>query len=391
MRKFNRHSSKTTAALFAAIMAAAFTTACGQNTGTSEGASSTAMEQVSSSAASEEVPQESEAAQQSDSTTENGTAKNNTDESNAGASEEASASLRDAVTAANGTSYNADAFANLLNAGLMDFDLPLHVQTTSFEKQTDSSSVTLVTAIYQTIHLLDSLSSEEQTAYAALKDALEAEDTATVSRLFAEAASAEEAAKETAKNEDMQQFLPYTIESKLKVKRADKQVLSYLRQEYSWFGGAHPNTYYVSHNYHPTTGQELTLRDVCADYNAVCERVLKTLKTYEQNAGDMGSPFFEGYEETVKALFDAAAAAGTPAESDAASIPSVPSAEVSGETLSAASDAAQPELQWFLTDDAFVAVFNAYDIAPYAAGPSTVVIPFDGNESLFTEIESEMK
>lgn len=41
------------------------------------------------------------------------------------------------------------------------------------------------------------------------------------------------------------------------------------------------------------------------------------------------------------------------------------------------------QVQWFLTNDGVTIWFNQYDIAPYAAGPVTVEIPFEKQGDLF--------
>lgn len=41
------------------------------------------------------------------------------------------------------------------------------------------------------------------------------------------------------------------------VARADEHILSIALHEYSWLGGAHPNTYLTGYNFDPVTGEEL--------------------------------------------------------------------------------------------------------------------------------------
>ena len=114
--------------------------------------------------------------------------------------------------------------------------------------------------------------------------------------------------------------------------RTDETVLSLQQTEYSWLGGAHPNTYYKGICFDTKTGKELSLQDIAADYDGVYDSVCQKLK--EENDPDM---FFEGYEDTVKAMFYG-------------------------------KDPDYGSVQWFLMNDRVVILFNQYDIAPYAAG-----------------------
>ena len=122
--------------------------------------------------------------------------------------------------------------------------------------------------------------------------------------------------------------------------RADETVLCLMQTDYSWMGGAHPNTFITGITYDTQTGKELSLKDIVKDYDGVYDEVLKKLA--EDNDPNM---FFEGYQDMVKAMFYGG-------------------------------DADYGPVQWFLTNDGVTIWFNQYDIAPYAAGPVTVEIPF---------------
>ena len=129
--------------------------------------------------------------------------------------------------------------------------------------------------------------------------------------------------------------------------RADETVVSLQQREYSWLGGAHPNTYSRGICYDTKTGKELSLQDIAADYDGIYDYVCQ--KLVEENDPDI---FFEGYEDTVKAMFYGG-------EPDYGSV------------------------QWFLMNDRVVILFNQYDIAPYAAGQICVEIPFAESAGLF--------
>ena len=122
--------------------------------------------------------------------------------------------------------------------------------------------------------------------------------------------------------------------------RADETVLSLTQTEYTWLGGAHPYTYITGITYDTKTGKELSLKDIAADYDGIYDYVCKKLP--EENEPDM---FFEDYEDTVKSMFY----------------------EENGD---------YGPVKWFLTDEGVTIWFNQYDIAPYAAGPVSVEIPF---------------
>lgn len=159
--------------------------------------------------------------------------------------------------------------------------------------------------------------------------------------------------------EDVPQ-VPYEMDSTVILKRADEKVVSYLRESFSQLGGAHPSTYYTGKNYDAKTGEVLTLRELTPDYDGLYQYVCEELaKRNSENPGN----FFDDYESTVHELFYGAAledeTAGTTESGD------------EGLYLEM-----QGMIQWYLDKDGLSVIFNDYDIAPYAAGPSVVTIPF---------------
>ena len=164
--------------------------------------------------------------------------------------------------------------------------------------------------------------------------------------------------KEQAENEETQ--TPYEIDSTILLKRADEKVVSYLRDSFSQLGGAHPSTYYTGKNYNAKTGELLTIRDIATDYDALYQYVCEELAG---RAAKDPNVYFEGYTDTVHDMFYGADVEGNDASTE------------NGE-IGLYSE--MPEMiQWYLDGDGLTVVFNDYDIAPYAAGPSTVTIPFD--------------
>lgn len=156
---------------------------------------------------------------------------------------------------------------------------------------------------------------------------------------------------------------PYEMDSAVLVKRADERVVSYVREDFSQLGGAHPSTYFTGKNYDAKTGEELSLKDVVSNYDGVYQYVLDELAQREKEDGNENC-YFDGYEDTVKEMFYGA--------SDTGSTDTAEGSEESGLYPDM-----QAEVQWYLEDDGLTVIFNDYDIAPYAYGPSVVKIPFD--------------
>lgn len=176
---------------------------------------------------------------------------------------------------------------------------------------------------------------------------------------------------------DMQAFLEdndwettgslYGIEDTISMKRGDDRIFSYVTTDYSYLGGAHPNVVYNSYNYDTKTGKRLTLRDVTEDYDSLYAQVLDTLRAFQEEH-DM---FFEDYEDTVKGMFYGFSAEEDLEDSDMTAA----DREETPDTAGTASDI--DNIQWYLTDNELVVIFNRYDIAGYAFGPTAVKIPFE--------------
>lgn len=178
---------------------------------------------------------------------------------------------------------------------------------------------------------------------------------------------------------DMQTFLEdsdwettgslYAIEDTISMKRGDDRIFSYVTTDYSYLGGAHPNFVYNGYNYDTKTGKRLTLRDVTEDYDSLYAQVLDTLRAFQEEQEDF--MFFEDYEDTVKEMFY-----GFSAEEDLedSGMTDADREEIS-DTAGTASDI--DNIQWYLTDNELVVIFNRYDIAAYVFGPTAVKIPFE--------------
>lgn len=164
-------------------------------------------------------------------------------------------------------------------------------------------------------------------------------------------------------NQSGENVTPYEMDSEVDVKRADEKVVSYVREDFSQLGGAHPSKYFTGKNYDAKTGEELSLRDVVSNYDGLYQYVLDELAQREKEDGNENC-YFDGYEDTVKQMFYGA--------SDDSSTDTADGSEESGLYPDM-----QAVVQWYLEDDGLTVIFNDYDIAPYAYGPSVVKIPFD--------------
>ncbi len=164
-------------------------------------------------------------------------------------------------------------------------------------------------------------------------------------------------------NQSGENVTPYEMDSEVDVKRADEKVVSYVREDFSQLGGAHPSKYFTGKNYDAKTGEELSLRDVVSNYDGVYQYVLDELAQREKEDGNENC-YFDGYEDTVKQMFYGVSDDGSTDTAD-------------GSEESGLYPDMQAVVQWYLEDDGLTVIFNDYDIAPYAYGPSVVKIPFD--------------
>lgn len=129
--------------------------------------------------------------------------------------------------------------------------------------------------------------------------------------------------------------------------RSDEKIVSLSVDEYSYLGGAHPNSYIVGYNLNPLTGKEYALKDVVTDYDRLYQMTGEQLK--ENYPADS---FFEGYEEMMKSMFyDEKGQYG--------------------------------RVQWTMDMEGITLHFNNYDLGPYAAGRFEVRFDFSQVPELF--------
>lgn len=96
-------------------------------------------------------------------------------------------------------------------------------------------------------------------------------------------------------------MFPYQADRKYTVARADKTVLSFIEDEYSFTGGAHPNSTREAVNFDTATGKELEFKDIVTDEAAARDFVNEQLTKY-LGEGDFG--VFDDYKEHIDEILE---------------------------------------------------------------------------------------
>lgn len=129
----------------------------------------------------------------------------------------------------------------------------------------------------------------------------------------------------------------YAMESAFTVTRGDAAVLSYYTRFYANLGGPHGNTAFYGFNFDAETGEELSLDDLTTDAAALrafaVERVTAMAMEDERADG-----LTEGYAELIPNNI--------------------------------------ADSYWYFDSEGITFIYNAYDIAPYAAGMFQFTIPY---------------
>ena len=138
-------------------------------------------------------------------------------------------------------------------------------------------------------------------------------------------------------DEDFAEILANTgrMDAEDVVMNAGHDVLSVLFVNFFYLGGAHPGSYHWSLNYDFTTGQELSLGDLFVPGSAYLERIAEYCS--EQLRQHLEFDIWE----------DGAA-------------PTSENYQV-----------------WTITSGGLLIIFDEYQVAPYAAGPQQVIVPYD--------------
>jgi hypothetical protein len=119
-------------------------------------------------------------------------------------------------------------------------------------------------------------------------------------------------------------------------------ILSLYFDQYEYTGGAHGMTYRISDNWDLYSGSRISLEDLFPNMTDYEEYIMNTI--IQQIDADMASGnqmYFEDYEQLVRESFDSN--------------------------------------HFYLAEEGVVLYFDLYDIAPYAAGMPTFIIPYGEN------------
>ncbi|MBP9762525.1 DUF3298 and DUF4163 domain-containing protein [Patescibacteria group bacterium] len=141
----------------------------------------------------------------------------------------------------------------------------------------------------------------------------------------------------------------YEYDTSVLVARNERGLLSLVFFTYFYTGGAHPNSFSRSQTFDLTTGKELRLQDLVRP-----DRLETWIQREEQAL--LKTEYGEGLFEKEQAE---QIAAGTLKGSAASSTAAY-------QTLD----------QWYLSGNELVRFYQPYEIAPYAAGPPAVELPF---------------
>ena len=79
--------------------------------------------------------------------------------------------------------------------------------------------------------------------------------------------------------------LPWGCEITMDYQRSDNTIFSFVEENYSWMGGAHPYWYRTGYNYDPQTGKRLSINDIAEDPAALQDTVLRLLDEQKEKAG----------------------------------------------------------------------------------------------------------
>lgn len=131
----------------------------------------------------------------------------------------------------------------------------------------------------------------------------------------------------------------YELGIEYAVERADDAVISFAVQNYSYMGGAHPNTTLTGLNFSTKTRARLTLADVTTDEQAAVKAInQRILAQVEKEAAADEGMFFADYKENIGSILT--------------------------------------EDTWYLAKDGMHVIGNTYIISPHAAGILDFFIPY---------------
>ena len=146
----------------------------------------------------------------------------------------------------------------------------------------------------------------------------------------------------------------YTYEHHMGCERLDEKVISFIAGGYEYAMGAHGYSYNTGYNFDTATGDEIKIGDIVSDNEALADE-LETL-------------LLEKYDREM--FFNE---------------------DISEDILSILTDEEYGGPDFIVGDDGVTFIFNAYAIAPYAAGAQQVTVPWDSQliDSAYAPASSE--
>lgn len=139
--------------------------------------------------------------------------------------------------------------------------------------------------------------------------------------------------------------MPWELACHSKILYANDKLFSVAMDSYRFMGGAHPNSYRAIFNFDLQNGTLLQIEDIVLD-----------LKAFRQ-AAEQAFRIVQGIEETV-------------------------SFQQAGFFMREF----QASTQFALTEKGLLLYYNTYEIAPYAAGPTEVLIPYEELQGILNPI-----
>ena len=164
-------------------------------------------------------------------------------------------------------------------------------------------------------------------------------------------ASAKELAEEDDRFNEMDYYgYYYSVDMDASIERSDSNIFSVSESTYSFMGGAHGNTVINGFNVDPKTGTVLKISDVVTDKDAFVDAVDKQLR--EDYPDIEEGLIVEDLKTAISDMYDG--------KDDM-------------------------DLQFYMTHDALVIVFSAYDITAYAYGPEFVSLYYTDSKDFLNE------
>ena len=137
------------------------------------------------------------------------------------------------------------------------------------------------------------------------------------------------------------EFYPYAMERAAVVSRSDARVLTITFSDYYYSGGAHGGTAIWSMNFDAATGEQISITDLAEDTDAFLSGCVQRLWETSRDGDHAGyiDAYYPGYEDSLPGLLR--------------------------------------DQLWYFSEEGLTVVANQYEIAPYAAGPIELTVPYE--------------